>query len=53
MAEDARKAIQQDTGTLFSGEGEDDIDLLKRLKRTKEQLDEIDDCVHIGSRTVL
>ena len=36
--------LQRDTGTLSSGEGEDDIDPFEEVEEDKEQLEEIVDC---------
>ena len=42
-AEDARVAIDRDTGTLLSGEDRDDSDPFEEEK-DEDQLEEIDDC---------
>ena len=43
VAEDARVAIDRDTGTLLSGEDRDDSDPFEE-EEGKDQLEEIDDC---------
>ena len=36
--------LQQDTATLFSSKGENDIDPFEEIEEDEEQLEEIDDC---------
>ena len=43
VAEDARVAIDRDTGTLLSGEDRDDSDPFEE-EEGEDQLEEIDDC---------
>ena len=43
VAEDARVAIDRDTGTLLSGEDRDDSDPFEE-EEDEDQLEEIDDC---------